>query len=284
MTDIIFEILEACITACVGTTAMSASDITISNDMAHLIDSVWGYFAIVGVGMTIIYFLMEVNRKLAFERNDFSMQSMFAPFLKLAAAIIVLANGGKLIGYIISAGNAAITAANGWDIAFAAGHGGESTTGAAELIEDMRTMTDGLGFFMAIAMLLPCFCMYIVSIVCSLVWKFKALTYKIEVLFRVGISPIALADIYSGQNAQAIRWCKAMLGVGLYGMSFILVIKLGHAIALQQIVDDVHSFIDTTSGATVWSLFSHLIMIVIVPIAELGVIGTVRSAIKEALA
>lgn len=281
MPDIVFEVIEAAITACLSATSMSVSDLEIPNSMFHLVDSVWGYFSIVGIAMTIIYFLIEINQKLAFERSDFSLHSFGAPLLKLAVAIAVLANGAKIIAWIFGFGNGLVNATNSWDIAFGAAY---DTNGSTALIESMREVCNGLGFFMALAMLLPCFCMYIVSIVCSLVWKFKALTYKIEALYRVGISPVALADVYSGQNAQAIRWIKGMIGMMLYGASFILIIKLGHAIALQQVVQDVQEFIDSNSGVTVWSLFSHLIMIVIVPIAELSVIGAIRSAIKEALA
>ena len=153
-------------------------------------------------------------------------------------------------------------------------------------------MTDGMGFFLAIALILPAFCMYLVTVVCSIVWKYKALTYKIEVLYRMGISPIALADVYSGQNAQGVRWLKAMLGLGLYAASFIIVVKLGNAIALQEFADSILKYFgDLKSGAamdesakTVWGMIGNLAGMLVIPIAELGVISAIRSAIKEALA
>ena len=276
MQDIVKDIFLAIVATCLNPASMTFNELRIKqSDVNLLAKDLWGYFAVVGIGMTIIYFLIEINNKLAFERSDFSMRSFGAPFLKLAAAILVLSNGGKLIGYAVGLGNNFIKfAANTYDPAFEA---------AESVTESIETMTDGIGFFLAIALLLPCFVMMIVSVVCSLVWKYKALMFKLEVFFRLGISPVALADVYSGQNAQAIRWVKAMLGLMLYGASFVVVVKMGNALALKDFAD---KFIEMAEGGRlgVWELIGSFAGMLVVPIAELSAIGVIRSAIKEALA
>lgn len=287
MKDIVKEIMLSIVSGCIGSTGINADELLIEQSAVNLIGGIWEYFALVGIGMSIIYFLMEINRKLAFERSDFTMLSFAAPFLKFVASIVVITNGGKLIGWIVSAGNAFITWANDtFDPAW---------TAQEHLSAVVDVMTESLGFFMALALILPAFVMFVVTIVCSLVWKFKALMFKIEMLFRIGISPIALADVYSGQNAQAIRWLKAMLGLGIYGASIIIVVKLGNAIATEGMANELMDTFGITVAADgtvsttdidigVWDLITAFAGMLVVPIAELGVIGAIRSAIKEALA
>lgn len=284
MKDIVKDILLSVVSACIGSGSLSADSIMIKDTTVEFIKTMWGYFAVAGIAMSIIYFLLEINRKLAFERTDFSMHSFGAPFLKLGASIIVVGNGKSIISWLVKAGNQFITWADTtFDPAWTAQEG---------LKDVVDQMTDGMGFFLAIALILPAFCMYLVTVVCSIVWKYKALTYKIEVLYRMGISPIALADVYSGQNAQGVRWLKAMLGLGLYAASFIIVVKLGNAIALQEFADSILKYFgELKSGAamdesakTVWGMIGNLAGMLVIPIAELGVISAIRSAIKEALA
>lgn len=284
MKDIVKDILLSVVSACIGSGSLSADSIMIKDTTVEFIKTMWDYFAVAGIAMSIIYFLLEINRKLAFERTDFSMHSFGAPFLKLGASIIVVGNGKSIISWLVKGGNRFITWADTrFDPAWTAQEG---------LKDVVDQMTDGMGFFLAIALILPAFCMYLVTVVCSIVWKYKALTYKIEVLYRMGISPIALADVYSGQNAQGVRWLKAMLGLGLYAASFIIVVKLGNAIALQEFADSILKYFgDLESGAamdesakTVWGMIGNLAGMLVIPIAELGVISAIRSAIKEALA
>ena len=284
MKDIVKDIMLSIVSGCIGSTGIGAESLIISDDIVHLIDGIWEYFALVGIGMSIIYFLMEINRKLAFERSDFTLLSFSAPFLKFVASIIVITNGAQLIAWIVSAGNTFITWANdSFDPAWEA---------QEHLSACVDQMCESLGFFMALALILPAFVMFVVTIVCSLVWKFKALMYKIELLFRVGISPIALADVYSGQNAQAIRWLKALLGLGIYGASIIIVVKLGNAIATEEMATEIMEVmgVDPATGDVsevdigVWDMITAFAGMLVVPIAELGVISAIRSAIKEALA
>lgn len=285
MTDIIKEILQVVFGMCLGTTGVNVTDIKLDDSALDLIfsdsyggNTLWSYFALVGIGFSLVYFLLELNRKLAFEGNDVTMKTFIAPFLKFAGSYLVLSRGGFIVTRMAGIGNNFVDWANGYDP-------GWDLITEDKLNQMAELITDGLGFFVSIGLLLPCLAMMLVTIVCSLVWKFKAISYKIELLFRIGISPIALADIYSGNNSQAVRWCKAMLGTALYGASMIIVIKLGNVLAFQEMMTEWDELLALNfDDFSVWELISKVAVCVVVPIAELGAIGAVRTAIKEALA
>lgn len=271
----------------VGTTMLDPKDLQISLDTAKMINSIWGYFALAGIGLSTIYFLMELNRKYAFEGTDVTLKTFSVPFVKYAASILVLSKGARIIGALVSIGNAFISFVHGKDFE----PGKEAYKDLLDYLtkdsSSIERFFNGVGFFMCLVIIIPLLLGWLVTIVCGLVWKYKALGYKIELLFRMGISPLALADVYSGQNSQAVRWCKSMLATVLYGASFIVVVKLGHAIALKDMVKDFTDLLSKGPGSgadAVWDLFTSMLKMVVVPIAELGCINAVRQALKEALA
>lgn len=284
MKDIVREILMQVFK--LSANGVQASDIKMNDSVLAFVfttryggSTLWGYFALVGIAFSLIYFILELNRKLMFEGSDFTAKSLIAPFCKLIGSYYVLSRSGFIITRLAGIGNSFVDWAQGYF---------EATTYTALSDAQIGTlldqMCDGIGFFKALALLLPCFVMLLVSLVCSLVWKYKAISYKIEVLYRIGISPIALADVYSGNNSQGVRWCKAMLATTLYGASFILCIALGHMIAFQEIVDTMSASDFLDSASSVWEMISKVAVIVVVPIAEIGAISAIRSALKEALA
>ena len=66
------------------------------------VNVVWHYLAIIGIGMTLIYFLIEINQKLALEGRDLTLKSIFAPILKLFVAIVILSAGAEIMSWILS--------------------------------------------------------------------------------------------------------------------------------------------------------------------------------------
>ena len=215
-----------------GSAGLDANDLKISDANMQMMNSIWDYFALLGIGFSIIYFLMEINRKYAFEATDLTIKTFAVPFIKLVAAIAVLSNGATLIGALIGIGNNFID------------HAYNNFNPAEKGFEELETLINmldkimaGTGFFVALILVIPCLICWAITVVCQLVWKYKALGFKIELLFRVGISPVALADIYSGENSQGVRWCKSLFATILYGASFIVIYRLGHALVLSKFAD-----------------------------------------------
>ena len=58
---------------------------------------------------------------------------------------------------------------------------------------------------------LPLLICWGITLALQIVWIYKAIAYKLEVVWRVGITPIALADVYSGQQSHALRYLKNFL-------------------------------------------------------------------------
>ena len=79
---------------------------------AALLDAVrtvWGYIGFFGMALTLIYFIIEINSKLAIEgAQNMTMKSFMAPFIKLAFACVILYNGGNIVGALLSVNDAMV--------------------------------------------------------------------------------------------------------------------------------------------------------------------------------
>lgn len=243
------------------------------NKQVGLVQSIWDYFVIVGIGMTLIYFIMEINRKFALEGGDLNFKSMFAPFLKFIIAIIILSQASKIVGWILSFGNVMIDQISDLMTGDATQ---EAKRAAAQSSakDSCMAMFKSLGFFENIGILLPMLVCGVVSLVLNVVWLYKAYLYKLEVLFRLAITPIACADIYSGSNSAAIRYLKNFLALAIYAVSFVVLPKLVLIMAATDI--------QTPDG--VWDVITTVVTgFLIGPFAALTCTSAVKTAAKEAL-
>ena len=232
---------------------------------ASLVDKVWNYFAFVALGMTIIYFLLEMNRKLALEGRDLNIKSMFAPFLKLLISIGVLANGSKIVVWLMKLSDAFML--------FADGLSNESYDVGGDLPSELTELSIFVGIVIILVLLLT----FLVGFIVGVIWWYKAFTWKLEFLWRMCITPIALADVYSGQNGTAVKYLKGFLALGLTGMAMIILPQL----AMVLSVDAVFSAPEGLSG--MMSAIISVVKLPLAPIAAIGVFGVVKTTIKEAL-
>lgn len=235
-------------------------------ELLKLIDVLWQYLMIVAIGMTLVYFLMEMNEKFALEGRDLNMKSFFLPFLKLMIAIAVLSQGAKLVGLILSINDTLVSWADTNFILTA-------SSSTAEFLKQIKSIVKAQDFIPLVLICIPLTVCWVISMALTLVWWYKAITYKLEVLFRVGISPIALADVYSGHNSVAVKWLKGFLVLGIYAMSMIILPR----IAMMMAVVDMSNITD------IWGALKAILQCLIVPFAALGCMSLSRQAAKEAL-
>lgn len=236
------------------------SELMFSQKTIDLVEGVWSYFSIVGIGMTLIYFLLEMNKKYAFEGRDMNIKSMFLPFLKLMLSIIVIANGAKIIGLLISLHNTIVKGVENamyWDSAYDISSGGFAD----------------VGFLEKIMITIPLMIAYLVALVVKLAWAYKALVFKIEYLYRVAITPIALSDVYSGDHSSAIKWLKSFLALALYAVAFIVIPVVAMKIG----------FTSTTISFWDFSFLGTVASLLVAPIAALGCLSAAKSIAKQAL-
>lgn len=282
--EILANALEMVLDMVMSVSGIAPGLLKISNEALEVINPIWSELCILGLGLTIVFFIIELNKIYAFEGHDMNMKSLIKPFLKLGCAVIALIFGARIIGVFLGWHNSFIDLIDGslrvyhpyMDFQDPSGNRITPAVLATDMIENM-----GLGTkFVAIFLL--CIAWF-VSAVVSFIWDFKAYGYQFELLYRVGITPLALADIYSGQNANAIKWMKGFLGLALYGISFIVIPRLGVIISVDQLQNAVTNLTQTGGAVNVLAIVSSIIGILIIPIAELGIMGTVKQVCKEVL-
>ena len=258
-----------------------------------VIEQMWGVIASIATTLTILYFVLEINRKMMFERDDFTLKSIGAPLFKLIIAIAIIDNGVDIINGILSGHDALVTQAADW--------GSSADTAITYTAE--KNPFKSFGLIQQLAIFIPMIVAWMISLVVTFLFWYKAIGYKIEFLFRIGITPIALADIYSGNNSNAIRWLKGFLGLVLYGVSFLVLPKIAYALADGMIIKlledngtltkdaingikngkDTGSIIAILAGDSIWTVIKYIIMKMLAPIAALGSLSAVKQMTKEAV-
>ena len=188
--------------------------------MTSIVKEIYNYLAIAGIAFTLVYFLMEMNEKLALEGRDLTMKSFFAPFLKLMVAIAVISQSGKIVSSIIMFNDTFIT-----KISNLAKAGDTTQADLAEVMTKLMEMFGKLGFFILLVVLIILMLTAIIGLVLKLVWWYKGMMYKLELLFRLSVLPIAVADIYGGRHSNAIRYIKGFLALCLCPCESLLILS-----------------------------------------------------------
>lgn len=236
------------------------------NSLFLFIDQIWDYVFIIGLGMTLIYFLLEVNQKLALEGRDLTMKSFFAPFLKLLIAVAVMANGAKVVSWLLTFNNTFVSYVDS-NLTLSI------SPNDSDVYDAMRDALLNMDIISKVIAALPLLLCWGITLALQIVWIYKAIAYKLEVVWRVGITPIALADVYSGQQSHALRYLKNFLVLGIYAASMITLPRIANTLVLNTAVT-VDNLFD------IFAAFAQMIM---APFAALGALSVAKTAAKEAL-
>lgn len=227
------------------------------------LQNVYNYLVMIGIGMAIVYFLIEMNQKLALEGRDLNMKSMFAPFLKFVCAIVAIRYSGEIVSYILMMNDNFVQHIA--DISPVQGNQEVSVDSAG-------------GFLLLLFVVFVCIIGLLLSIVLKLVWMYKAMLYQMEVYFRLALLPVAVADVYSGMHSNGIKYIKGFLALGIYAVSMLVVpsilVDIGLAWAKDLEVDD---------GGNIFIAISGIIALLVAPFASLGATSVTKQLAKEAL-
>lgn len=238
------------------------------------VSSIYDYIRFFGIGLTLVYFLMELNQKLGLEGRDLTMKSFFAPFLKLMIAFATISQSGKIVGWILQFNDNFVKKMAESPIAL----------DISELEKAIVEAGEAAAFFTLIFVALIALLGMLVALVLQLVWGYKAIMYKIEVLFRVSLLPIAVADVYNGNHSNAIKYIKGFLVLGIVAVSFVTLPELALEIAEESLLKDT---LDATAteleGISLWSFFTCLGNLLVAPFAAIAGTGIVKQLAKEAL-
>lgn len=269
MKELVLELIDRMMANVGGT---NKNTLIFTQDNINIIEGIWNYFAIVGIGATLIYFLLEMNRKFALEGGDLTMKSFFAPFLKLVIAVAVLLQGGKILGVILTLNNNMVNEAANWI--------DDGSNALEQVVDATKGEIDGYGLVKLLAIIIPMLICFLISMVLKLVWWYKGIMFKLEVLFRIGIAPISFADVYSGQNSNAIKYLKGFLVLGIYGVALVILPNL----SMQLSASAFWSSIDEIQFEGIWDMITRICeMAFLAPFAALSCASAARTAAKEAL-
>lgn len=256
------------------TTQKIVDNLTFSNSEFAFIGAVWGILRVVAVGMTIIYFLLEANRVWALEGRDLNARGFVAPIIKLTIALIVIKYSTFLV-------NTALNLSNG--LISQIGSIKNDSTDIAQIVENAtgNAPLESLSFFPLLLAFVPMLIFWLVSLVVTLVFDYKALVWKLEFILRIAITPIAFADVYSGQNANAIRWFKGLFAMALYAACFVLIPLIGTSYVSNIIQHMFDGMTDLKGIEALVFFMKAIISSFVVPIAEIGVLGAAKQFCRE---
>ena len=277
------DFFKALLMAIFDTTAIDTSWLKFggagNNLVMTAVRNVWGYIGFFGMALTLVYFLIEINSKLAIEgAQNMTMKSFMAPFLKFGIACAILYNGGHIVGALLSCNDAMVKWAKTGILEdkVATDTDGDGVPdsdqdvfdGLMDNFKDFNIVEKGIVIIVTVLV-------WVVSMILCLVWVYKAFMYKLEVLWRTAITPVALADVYSGNHSNAFRWLKGFIGLALYAMSFMAMPRMAALMAFNAG--------SATGDVSIWELLKILLATLIAPFAALGVMGTIKQMCKEAL-
>lgn len=246
--------------------------------MTSIVKEIYNYLAIAGIAFTLVYFLMEMNEKLALEGRDLTMKSFFAPFLKLMVAIAVISQSGKIVSSIIMFNDTFIT-----KISSIAKAGDTTQADLAKVMTKLMEMFGKLGFFILLVVLIILMLTAIIGLVLKLVWWYKGMMYKLELLFRLSVLPIAVADIYGGRHSNAIRYIKGFLALGLYGVALVALPRIALTLATAMTTEQLAALTGAGGDPDIVAGLSCLLMYLVAPFAAIAASNVAKQVSKEAL-
>lgn len=254
-----------------------------ADSLALLIaNNIWDTFGVLALGLAIIGFLFELDRALLMSHGNVTMQTFFFPFLKLAACIAFISYGKELVSYALGLNNWMIDAAHdAITLEASAKEWGTATDQIEQAINDMN-------FFQAVLFVVPTLLFtWIASIIPGIIMYYNAVVRKIEILLRVGFSPVAFADIYKGWDSTAVQWLKKFIALGLYGMGMVVIMQVCMALEVGAITEAFAINPDDNLAemalGQVMGFILPLLQVVAVMFAQIGACSMIKQVSNEVM-
>ena len=243
-------------------------------------NSIWDITIGVAYGILAICFCYELNTKVAMTGGEMTPKMIAAPFLKLIMSVIVLDNAKSVMGWMPDLYDSWVQ--QGLDISVSAVDIG-ITDADKETIAD--ALLQGAGILHLLPILLLAVLVFLVGIILKFAWNYKALMLKLELYFRLSVAPMAFADSFNGLSSTSLRYFKGCLALALYGIAFGALPALGANLMGSEFATAFASVGDTTIevGERFFAFFNAALLVLVLPFAELGVLGAIKQVCKEAV-
>ena len=248
-------------------------DIAWTNTTLGTFQTIYKNFAQLGMMLLLVYFLINMNKTMLMQGNDFGFKTMYVPFFKLAIGYAVIWKGGTIIGTFLGMYNGII----GW--ATVGNGSNEEQTLYSGVYQTFHDALADMGILETLPLVIITVIVMLTSALASLIMCYQAVSIKLEMLLRAIFAPVSLGDIFNGENSNAIRYLKKMIALILSGAGIILIVKIGTALNLEMLGD----MLENADGETLLNDFRAMIQLILIPLAEAGMCGTVKQICNDAV-
>ncbi len=244
-----------------------AEFLTFGNKDFILISQIYKYLAPVGVGMLIIYFLININKTLVSQGTEFTVNSLYAPFLRFLFGYALIGYGTDIINIILGINNSLINATQ-----HILSTKGERKDYSDTVVEAITDDVGGMGLIVVILLLV----VLLLQVLACLVIMYHSVSRKIEMIIRVGIAPIALGEAFNGEQSNAYRYIKKLMALAFSGMLMILVVSVGTQLEIAYLTGLFSG--NWNASENLMGLFG----IVLFPLAEAGMMTVAKQVSNDA--
>lgn len=227
------------------------------------------------LGMLIIYFLIHLNKEVLTNGREFTLFTLYAPLLKFGIGAVVIFMGDKIMSAVLSINDAFIDLV-GQSISEA------STAEMTQLMQFMHDYMKDLSFLACVGYLPGFLISWLTSILISLVIIYFAVSRTLEILVRVAFAPIALGDVFNGEQSNAIRYIKKVVGLILWGGLMMVVVYIGSQLQSMGFNDIIGKAVSAGSNFSIWDI-SFIGGWILFPLATAGLLSGLKQASNDLL-
>lgn len=239
-----------------------------------LMNTLYDLVVPIGLMLMVIYFLANLTEK-SMTGKDFSPEELTFSILKIVVGGILITHGAQIANFAITAGNYMLDMV--WGLMTA--QEGVTTGDLTETNANLKKAFSELDFIQGLVMIIPGLFIFILRAVAYGLLKLQAYTRIYEIIFRIVIIPIGLADLFSdGMRSSGIRYIKKLVACTINGGMMMLSIYILTILGGSNVV----AFGESTGIESLLSFFGALLDSVIIPFTAIGALGLGKTAVNDA--
>lgn len=255
------------------------SALVLNDEEFHIAKTMYEFFVPLGIIMLILYLLLDVLNTTTSRIRDFDMKSFLMIFFKGGIGLIFLKYGFNIMGNLLSVSNTITQAVMNEKVIT---NSGATNAVFDKLYGTMLAAVNKLSLMDLIGLVLSAVVLQLTQIIPEILILFQAISRKIEIIFRTGIAPISLPDIYNGiSNSKAITYIKRFAVILMHGPIMLVIIKVAYWLQGNHVSAILAAKLaDQKAGVPALSI---VIEMGLYGFAAAGLIGSAKTALNDAL-
>ena len=257
-----------------GDTGTTTKYLSFEATSTSAMTTLWNYFEPLGMILIMIYFCVDLSKTQLEQRGDMTIQSAFAPFLKLLSGLVIISQGKQILSGFLGMNNSMmnwIESADLWNVT--------GTDPATSLSGTFMEICSDLKLLQAIIIVVAMLIVFLLSRLCYLVIQYQAISRKIEMVIRGGLMPIAIGDVYKGLDSNGVRYMKKFVALCLWGLAMMATVQIGNGLCVSNMVSMFSgSFTDDP-----FRLIETLLSTIVFPLAEAGMASASKQVCMDVM-